>query len=394
MQYTPLSTIIDRMDRWPAMYKVEPQYKVRDLDTALRELKREFQPPWTLRKGTLRLFSGIDTYAVAADHDEVAYIDKQNMESYADTARFYNTSIQQFFEMINGSRNLMSEIWDNGTKKLGLKYINQSLGDKLLSQAEDSDEYTFSDDVESVTKDTVNYIKGSASIRVSVHGSTNLAVVKNIFTSFSDLNYKNKYHFRNIYLSGVPAFIEMKLQTDDNNYLISDNITTQFDGSPFKANSWNIIAYDLNLATEQGVFDSSNISSEVVILNSTPNGLYYLDESNVKEWELFDYWYYSNFFIKTSASNVPDKKFFYTTDYEMTDSLTGDDEWVDVIMYDAMLITINVEENKTVYGEIKERREKAWFNLMKQYPSMVPLISTKYTRFNNNPGVSGGFNID
>jgi hypothetical protein len=398
MQYTPLSTIISRMDRWKTIYAIEEQFKVRDLDSAIRELKREFQPPWTLKKGSLKVFDGILEYPVASDHDEMAYIDKTNLDSYASTARLFNTSLQQFYEMVNSTRNLLSELWDNGTKKIGLNLQKENLSSKLLSQAEDNDDYTVSDDAISSALDKVNYVKGNGSIKVVITASAGTATIKNTFTAFSDSNYKDKYHFRRIYLDTVPTSIEMRLQTDDTNYLSSGAITAQFDGSAFKADQWNIIAYDLNTAAETGTFDSASTASEKVILTGAGTGVYYLDESSIKEWQLMDYWYYSNFYVKTSASNTPDQKFFYDStdnyDTSLACALVGDDEWVDVIMYDAMLISINAEENKVLYGEIKERREKAWYSIMEQYPSMRPLITTNYWRFNNAPGVDGGFNQD
>lgn len=391
MQSTLLSTIINRMNRWQTLYAIEEQFKVRDLDTAIRELRRKFQPPWTLRKGSLRIFDDILEYPTASDHDEMAYIDKDNLESYRETARFYNTSIQQFYEMVNSSRNLMAEIWKDGTKIIGLNAQKENLGSQVLSTAEVVADYTASGDADSVELDNVNYVKGNGSIRVNITNSTGVATISNTFTSFSDSKHTSKYHFRRIYLDAVPTSIEMRLQTSATNYLSSGAITTQFDGSALKADQWNIIAYDLNEATETGTFDSDAIASEKVILTGAATGTYYLDQSNINEWELMDYWYYSNFFVKTTSASIADKKFFFEDeDYALTSSLIGDDEWVDVIMYDACLMSLNDQNDDKTYQEIKGRREKAWTDLMEAYPSMKPLISTMYYRFDNNPGVSGG----
>lgn len=397
MQSTLLSTILSRMNRWPSAMVVEDAYKIRDLDTALRELKRYLTPPWVLRRGSLRVFHDVKEYPIASDHDELAYLDKQNIEEYSQAARFWNTSIQQFYEQVNNQRNLMSEVWLDGTKILGVDYKSKQIGSKILSQADDNDEYTVSDDATASVEDTVNLKKGSSSIKVTIVSSTGTATIKNTFTSFSDSKYKNKYHFRWIYLDAAPTSIEMRLQTDDSNYLSSGALTTQFNGQALQADQWNLIAYGLNNATEVGTFDSGDIASEITVLTGADSGIYYFDESSIKEWELFDYWYYSTNYVKTAAASVADKKFFYTDEdeYDTSDYLVGDDEYVDVIMLDAMLITINAEENKVVYEEISARREKAWSALAEKYPSMVPLITTQRYRFNNNPGISGlGYDQD
>ncbi len=39
MQSTVLSTILSRMNRWQDIERIEEQFKVRDLDNALREQK-------------------------------------------------------------------------------------------------------------------------------------------------------------------------------------------------------------------------------------------------------------------------------------------------------------------------------------------------------------------
>jgi len=104
---------------------------------------------------------------------------------------------------------------------------------------------------------------------------------------------------------------------------------------------------------------------------------------------LFDYWYYTRYFVATLGSSIPDQEFlFNSVEVYSTDSeLVGDDEWADVIMYDALLITINEVENDRIYNEIKRRREVAWAKLEEKYPDMTPLITTNRYNFNNNPGV-------
>ena len=96
MQTTKLSTLLSRMDANATLLATEESDKVRDLDEAIRGLKREFQTPWSLKKSTIRVFDDVLEYPVAADHDELAYIDtnpKNGSSSvFVASARFFFTS--------------------------------------------------------------------------------------------------------------------------------------------------------------------------------------------------------------------------------------------------------------------------------------------------------------
>ncbi len=386
METTLLSTLLTRMNRWRDISTIEEQFKVRDLDQALRELRREFNLPWTLKRSTLRIFDEVKEYPVASDHDELAFLEKDNIENYANSARFFNTSIEQFYQEVQNSRNILAEIWDGGTKFIGADYSKVRVGSQRLSTAEVVSEYTASGDASDIELDNVNFKKGNGSIKFTVTNSTGVATIKNTITSYSDSNYKRKYQFRWIYLVAVPTSIEMRLQTNDSNYL-KTVVNTQFSGQAFKANSWNQIAQDLNNATEVGTFNPNTIASEKTILNGAASGIYNLDDSNVRQWELLAYWYYSKFNVLTEAATSPDQEYFFNSseEYETTSKLLGDSEWADVVMFDAMLTSINEKENPVTFELISKKREDAWDELFGRYPSMKPLIITKRHRFDNNP---------
>jgi hypothetical protein len=383
------------MDRWPDVQNQETQYKIRDLDSALRELKRTIQPPWTLVRGSLKVFPDVLEYPVASGHDELAYIDKDKIDSYSSAAKFYNTSLQQFYEMVNATRNLITEIWDQGTKMLGVNYKDESLSSHRLNGAETASEYTGSGDAGTPVLDIVLYKKGNASIRVPITLLASTATIKNTLTAFTDTKYKSKYHFKWIYLAAVPTSITMRFQVNDSVYLETTGITTQFSGQALVAEQWNLVAHNLDEATEVGaITTASSWASEKIILIGAATGSYYIDQSDLREWTLLDYWYYSRYFVATLSATSPDQEFFFNSEevYSEDSELVGDDEWADVIMYDALLITVNETENQVIYAEIGRRRGIAWDKLQEKYPDMTPLITTQRYRFNNNPGISSGTN--
>lgn len=388
MNTTTLADLLAAMDTWQDIARIEEQHKVRQLDAAIRKLRRETYFPWTLKKSTLKVFSDVFEYPTASDHDAMAYLDVENQDRpYAQRTRFFYTSLQQFYEDSNNSRNLMAEIWDNGVSYLGVRYKDFTTGNTQLSNAETLSYYTASGDASGAVLDNVTYKEGNGSIRFTVTYSTGTVTMKNTFTAISDSNYKKKYHFRWIYLAVAPTSITLRLQTDDSNYLYT-TVTTQFSGQAFKAGQWNLVAHDLNAATETGTFNSASIASEKIILtiaSASNNGTYYVDNSSLKEWTQMDYWYYSKYNCATNGATVPDQEFFYSSGSYSTDtSLVGDKAWADVIMYDALVRLIADVENVRVFSMVNREREEAWKALRDAYPDMTPLITTQKYRFSSD----------
>lgn len=388
MQTTTLALLLEEMNREKDIDLLEEQYKVKALDGAIRRFRRASVFPWTIKKGSLRVFRDVKEYPVASDHDELLYLDPASLASYAETARFHNTSLQQFYEDVMSSRNLMAEIWDSGTPMLGVNYKDFELENTELDDAEDSDNYTASDDATSVTEDLVNYKEGNGSIKVAVTASSNIATVKTTFpVAQNDSDYKGKYHFRWVYLDAVPTSIEMRLQTDDSNYL-KTVVTTQFAGQAFKADQWNLIAQDLNTATAVGTFNSASIVSEKIILNGAATGTYYLDTASLREWKLFDYWYYSkNVVVASGSSSADQEKFYRSSTYETADALVGDAEWMDVIIFEAMESLLPGINNVNLFSYIMRKKREAWDEFDAKYPNMVPAITTNRYRFDDNPQI-------
>lgn len=388
MQTTTLDILLEEMNRNKDIDNLETQYKVKAIDGAIRALRRASVFPWQIKKGSLKVFNGVKEYPVASDHDELLYIDKVSLESYNDTARFHNTSLQQFYEDVMSNRNLMAEIWDAGTPMLGIDYKDLGLSSVLLDNAETAGNYSVSGDATSVSADTVNYKEGNGSMRVVVTSSTTIATIVCTFTTAqNDSLYKNKYHFRLIYLDAAPTSIEMRLRTSAGNY-ISTVVTTQFSGQAFKADSWNLIAHNLNEATETGTFNSASIAGDEIVLNGAATGIYYLDTANLREWKLFDYWYYSRNLIIASGSSSPDQeKFYRSSTWNTADTLIGDQEWIDVLLYEALETLMADIENVKLFSYVMRKKKEAWDAFDAKYPNMVPVITTNRYRFDNNPQI-------
>jgi len=389
MTTTLLSTILDRMKRWQAISTVEDQYLVRDLDESIRTLRREIVMPWNLRKTSLRVFDGVLEYPVASDHDELAFLDEISEPSvYSARPRFRFTSIKEFYENPD-YRNDLAEIWDGGERYLGVRYSPAGNISQLLNNAETEGNYSASGDASDIDYQTVVRKYGNGSIQFTVTSSTGVANLIHTFSnSFTDTNYKQKYHFEWVYLDAIPTTIDMRFKIDDSNYLETTDIATQFSGQSLKANAWNLIAHDLNEATEVGtVATTSTWAQGEVILNGADSGTYYIDQSHLRQWSLMDYWYYSKYSVATVGETEPNQEYFFNSNeiYATDNLLVGDTEWVDVIQYDAMLLSLADKEVKdSLYNKILARRQKAWADLIDKYPSLEPVITTLRYRFSTD----------
>lgn len=390
MKTVPLSFLLDNMNVHQDFDNLEPQYKVRAIDASIREIRQGTNFPWNLKKETLKVFADVLEYPIDDEHDELAYIDKQDKDNYAEAARFFNTSLQQFYEDVNRTRNLMSDIWKDGTRFIGINYKDLDIGMAQLSSAEVTSQYTASDDASGVVLDTINNKEGNSCIQFTVTDSAGVATMLNTTAFTSDANYLKKFHFRWIYLDSVPTSIEMRLQTDDSNYLSSGALTTQFAGNSFVADDWNLIAYDLNEATETGTFDENDIASEKTILTGAATGVYRLDQSSLRGWKLMDYWFYSLYNVVTSTSSVADKEFFIGTsesesDIDTTDKLLGEPKWIDYILATAKRKLLGDIENPTLLSLVREEKKEAKKNFNGKFPTMTRKIITKRRVYNNDP---------
>ncbi len=385
------------MDRYQDIATVEEQYKVRDLDQAIRTQRRLIKPPWAITKTTLRVFENVFIYAVPNDFDYLAYLDNQliNQQSPSingvQSAYFTYTSLEQFYEDTN-NRNKLCDTWDKGTRYLGVKYYPIDSSSALVSSITLSD-YSVSGDASNLFLEEVITVDNTDSIGFTVtHSSGTSTIEETIPTPVSDTSYKTKYYFRWAYFgSNLPTSVRLKFGTDSSNYLYSD-VTTQFSGQSLQTNSWNLLAMDLNVASTTGTIVDTSFAYEAIVFTGLATGTYYINNAYLRGWHLFDYYYYSKFNVMTVSSSVADQQFFFvdsTNQYAGDSALVGDSEWIDVIVYDAMLTTLADNKNKDVIQYIQGLRTDSWNLLSQRYPDMAPVIISSSYNFSGDPNTTG-----
>lgn len=380
---TTLTNLLNRMGNYTPIFNIEEARKVSALEEAIRGVRRTFNPPWTLQKSTLKTFNGIFLYPVASDHSHLAYLDNQNTRDYENKERFVYTSIQEFWEDPT-NRNQMAEIWDAGTKMLGINLKDFQATQSIVADTQSltSPVWTSSGDAGTLVLDSVQTKSNpNYSVRVPIVASSNVATIETTFPTIIDANYKRKWFFTAVYLSSVPTSIQLKFGLNSSNYLTT-TVTSQFSGQAFKANDWNIIGFDLNAPTIVGT-QTTSFTYQAIIFNGASTGTYYIDTSFLRGWLLLDYWYYSSNNIKLTGTTNLNQQYFTTSAsfaYDVNDSLLGDDEWSDVIVYEACSLLLADAKETAIKSDVENRKSIAWANFFNLYPDLQPLIISTYYR--------------
>ena len=94
-----LQNLLNRMNRWQTIYSIETQFKVSDLDDALRTIKRKHNLPFFQKMGTIKIFQDVYIYRPPEDLDHMIFVDyPQNDLPFGAHMRARFTSLQQFWE--------------------------------------------------------------------------------------------------------------------------------------------------------------------------------------------------------------------------------------------------------------------------------------------------------
>jgi len=368
------------MDRFQSISVVEEQYKVRDLDAAIRYYRRLFQFPQSLQKTTLRVFKDQLEYPVPSGYDALAFFDNKQKKWDRDFRQAY-TSIKEFYEDPN-VYNDVADIWDGNDRFLGVRYDSGKATSQLVSGAEDVSKYTGSGDAGTPVLDSVFFWEGSSSVRFPVTLNTNSATFTWSFDTISDSNYKQKYFFVKMYFPTVPTSVSLRFGNDSSNYL-STSVTTQFSGQSFKAGDLNILAIDLNTATTTGTITTSSFDYAAAVVSGVTTGNYYVDSSYLKGWELLDLWYYSKNLIALTGSTTANQEYFMNSSgvYATDSSFVGETEFVDVIRYQALQLTAIDRKDKDLLALFKEKTVDAEAALFSEFPSLRPNVTTSTYNF-------------
>jgi len=388
---TPLSYLITRLNFWTPILTKDDALKVNALDSAIRDLRRSLNPQWTLKKTTLRIFSDVLEYPLATDHAALAILDSNDQDKpFGDRPRYVFTSIRDFYEDPT-YRNDVAEIWNNGTKYLGVRNTSEDdMGSTTVDEPATATDYTVSGDGGTPVIDSVFFKTGSTSVRIPITASSGTFTVTDTPGTVRDTNYKRSYYFRWVYFDSAPTSVTLKFGADASNYLEA-TITAQFSGSPFVADDWNLLAFDLNTATETGTV-TGTFAYESIAVVGHGTGNFYMDASYMKRWKLQDYWYYSSYNVSNAAGTSSSVYFAEDgTTYTGTDVLLGDSKYHDVIIYQACVYLLADSKEEVLKQEVKGYANAAYKELQRDYPDLSLVMTTNYFRFQTDYQNEMGF---
>lgn len=350
---------------------------------ALRDDEVDYKLPFRRKQSSLRVFDGVTIYPSPSDYDELCFVDNDEIQ-YADRARFRYQSFDQFMQDVD-NRNDLCEIVDGETTFIGCRYKTQNAQSITVDPAETIANYTCSGDASNPVLDNVFFKEGNGSIRFTVVNNTNSAVIENSFSSLSDLLYTRKYNFRYIYLSGLPSAISLRFGNDSSNFLYATS-TKQFSGQDFKLNSWNLLAFDLNIANTTGIITPTAFDYQALILTGAPSGTYYVDTSYLREWELLDnFWYYHINAVKTNAGVYQPTFIGADTEaYDVTDYLIGTLEFANYIGYRASLMIAMDKGDDKLIPNINTLQKASGEKIPQRYQMVKPIITNTGYRFKSN----------
>ncbi len=384
MTTTTLAELFTKLNFYKDIDKQDDLYKVIALDDALNEFRRDNRLPWTIQKSTLKLFKNILYYEPDSSHDSLINLNRNEVDGFSEALSYFNTDINQFIEMTKRQRNLLTQLYIDGNKALGVRNIEQEIFNVVLDNAGDEDTYAAVSNATEIGENTVYTLDDNNSISYDIIGT---ATIKNTYeTAVDDEDYLEKYYIRRIYLKAVPTSIELRSQTNDSNY-IKATLTEQVTGLPFIANDWNYIGFAYEDGTEVGTFDSSDIASSKIIITGY-TGIMYISYDSIDEFLLQQYWFYSKFAVMSSAATTPDKVEFLnyeSNNYDITDSLVGPTKWIDPIVKKAREQLVLGIENEVVRKGIAKRSERATAQFDRNFPNQEPKLTTVTRRFNDNP---------
>lgn len=379
-----LANLIGRMNLYTPINNKGEVLKVNAIDQTIRKLRRKIQPPWTLKKSTLRIFADVLEYPIASDHARLAFLDdKKQNETFSERPRYVFTSIKDFYEDLT-YRNDLAEIWDRGTRYLGVRNkTSPGLTSQVVDNADSISNFTVAGDAGTPVLDNVVFQTGNSSIRIPITLSSGTATIRDTVNSISDNDYKRKYYFRWVFLDSAPTSIQLQYGPDSSNYKYA-NVTTQFSGAPFAADDWNLLAMDLNTASTQGTV-ATTFAYEGIVLTGAATGTYYLDASYLRGWILQDYWYYMSSNV-LEDDGVTYKDYFAPdgATYDIADVLLGDDVWADVIGLEACIPLLSDDKEKDLKMDVQNDAKAAWADFYAVYPDLVPQMITTVYRFQDD----------
>lgn len=187
-------------------------------------------------------------------------------------------------------------------------------------------------DATNLTKDTVYYVQGGASLNFDVSGAGTTAYIENSTMTQVDLSSMDEQGslFVRVYIPSGQTITNLILRwgNDTSNYW-SRTVTAQHDGTSFET-GWNILRFDWNGATETGTVAPAAIDYLRVTFTYDGNADtdFRVDSITASLAEIYDLVYYSKYLFTNASGSYLE---IPTAD---TDTINLDTESYNILLYE------------------------------------------------------------
>lgn len=192
-------------------------------------------------------------------------------------------------------------------------------------------------DATNLTRDTLNYMAGGASLNFDLTGSATTGYIEN--STFSDVDLEDYDEigqiFARVYIPDADIIESFTLRwgNDSSNYW-SATVTSPYDVSAFY-DGWQTLKFDWNGATETGTVDPEAIDYlrfTVTVSSATAETDLRLDRISVSSGEIWETEYYSECLFSTSGGT------WQTTTTEDTDTINLDTDGYNIFLQECLKV--------------------------------------------------------
>lgn len=265
---------------------------LQDVDVA--ETKRESQI-------TNAIYDKVYDYQLPSDLKSNKIIDifPQSGRGVHDSSR---QSYAQYFEK-NKENDTFYIKYDTGAKTL--RYTKALTAGTTIASMNSITDWNIGGDINNLSKDTLQYISGGASLKFDLNGTGTSGYLENTSLTAQDLSdYEDEgAFFLWVYMPDASAIssVELRWGSDASNYWYN-TVTAKQDGNPF-SNGWNLLNFEWDGATQVGSPDSSDIDTVRITASydGTAETDLRIDNLVYRKGEIFNISYYSKHLFASTA---------------------------------------------------------------------------------------------
>lgn len=210
----------------------------------------------------------------------------------------------------------------------------------LIDSVSSTTNWSVGDDAQNLTKDSLVFISGGASLNFDVSGVGTTAYLENSSLTSVDLSTQDEQSqvFLWVYIpnTSIVSNFNLRWGNDSSNYW-SQTVTSAHYGE-FET-GWNLLAFNWNGATETGTVDPSAIDYVRVTLtyDGTADTDFRIDQIFSSVGEIFEIVYYSKYLFRNSSG------VWLETPSDDTDIVNLDTDSYNILLYEtARLVTQEV----------------------------------------------------